>query len=150
MTAPEHFEDRLLAQLRQVVAEREPATRLPVPHRPRRARLILAGAGGAAALAAVAIVASSGDVTSSAYAVDPKPDGDVTVQIHELSEALQLQTSLRDAGIPAVVDYLPAGQKSCIAPPPLPQKGVGGHGTAQGFLKKVNPEPRATTDPTCR
>jgi hypothetical protein len=137
MTAPEHFEDRLLAQLRQVVAEnRAPA--LPASRRPRRTRLIVAGASGAAALAAVALVASSGDVTSSAYAVEPSADGDVTVQIHELSEALELQTSLRDAGIPAVVDYLPAGQKSCIAPP-LPQKGAGEHGSAQGLLKKVKP-----------
>jgi hypothetical protein len=140
MTAPEQFEDRLLAQLRQVVAER-PAPAFPPARRgPRRSRLIAAGAGGAAALAAVAIVASSGDVTSNAYAVEPGSDGDVTVQIHDLSDAAGLQQSLREAGIPAVVSYLPAGQKSCIAPPPLPQQGAGEHGTAVGgSLKKMKP-----------
>lgn len=138
MTAPEQFEDRLLSQLRQVVAA-NPTPTAPPQRRSRRTKVILAGASGAAAVAAVAIVASSGDVTSSAYAVEPSGNGDVTVQIHDLSDAAGLQSSLRAAGIPAVVDYLPAGQKSCIAPPPLPQKGVGEHGTVQGFLKKVKP-----------
>jgi hypothetical protein len=139
MNAPDHFEDRLLAQLRQVVAE-QPAPPAPTPHRPRRTRLILAGAGGAAALAAVAIVASSGDVTSRAYAVDSEPGGNVTVSIHSLSDAGGLQASLRGAGIPAVVDYVAPGEAGCVGAPPPPPKGdaIEG-GSFQGSLKKVEP-----------
>jgi hypothetical protein len=121
MNAPQHFEDRLLEQLRQVVAER-PALALPPPRRSRRARLALAGAGGAVAVVAVAIVASSGDVASSAYAVDTKPDGEVSVSIHSLADAAGLQSSLRAAGVPAVVDYVQPGEAGCVgAPPPQGQ-----------------------------
>ena len=80
-TTPERFEDRLLRELRHVVHER------PAPAGvPRRGRTRLAwggvGVGVATATAVVAIVASSGDVTPSAYAVQPLANGEVTVSIH--------------------------------------------------------------------
>ena len=119
MTASPRFEDRLLEQLRQVVADH------PVPHvaatrRPHRTRLALAGVGVAAAAAAVAVVATSNDRSHSAYAVQPQADGAVTVTIHSLSDANGLQGSLRAAGIPAVVDYVPSATGDCAAPGPPP------------------------------
>jgi hypothetical protein len=115
MTASNRFEDRLLDQLRQVVAER-PAPE-PVTHRRRhRTRLALAGAGVAAATAAVALVVSSNEVTPNAYAVQSRPDGSISVSIRSLSDADGLQRSLRDAGVPAVVDYVPSGERDCPAP----------------------------------
>jgi hypothetical protein len=107
MTASTRFEDRLLEQLRGVVAAR-PVPDVVTRRRPGRTRLALAGAGVAAATAVVAIVATGGDVTP-AYAVESGPGGSVTVEIRSLSDAAGLQRSLRDAGVPAVVDYAPAG-----------------------------------------
>jgi hypothetical protein len=105
MTVSTRFEDRLFEQLRDVVAARS----APTPRRrARRARLVLAGAGVAAATAVAAVVATGGDVTP-AYAVQPGADGSVTVRIHSLRDAAGLQRELRAAGVPAVVDYAPAG-----------------------------------------
>src|ERR1700712_2338355 len=102
MTTTTHFEDRLLEQLRQIVVENpDPGVRLAPQRAPRRTRLALAGAGAAAATAAVAIVATSSDVTPSAYAVQPRKDGSVSVKIRSLSDAAGLQRSLRAAGVPA-------------------------------------------------
>jgi len=117
MTASGRFEDRLLEQLRQVVGEHpapEPTTR----RRRHRTRLVLAGVGVAAATAAVALFATGNDVTPSAYAVQSRPDGAVTVSIRSLSDADGLQRSLRAAGVPAVVDYVPAGRGDCAVPGP--------------------------------
>jgi hypothetical protein len=118
MSTPNRFEDRLLDDLRSVVAAR-PAPVVPSRGRAPRPRLVLAGAGVAAVTATVAIVASGGDVTPSAYAVDARPDGAVTVSIRSLRDADGLQRSLRAAGVPAVVDYVAAGDASgCAGPGP--------------------------------
>jgi hypothetical protein len=112
MTAPDRFEDRLLEQLRHVVLAR-PAPDVATHRESRRTRLALAGVGVAAATAVVAIVATSSDVTPRAYAVEPRPDGSVTVEIHSLRDAAGLERSLRAVGVPAVVDYVPADQADC-------------------------------------
>ena len=65
----------------------------------------------------MAFVVTSGDVATRAYAVESRPDGAVSVSIHSLSDAAGLQRSLRAAGVPAVVDYVPAGQGRCLSPP---------------------------------
>src|SRR5215470_15193483 len=104
MNAPNHFEDRLLEQLRHVVAEQPMLAATASPRRSHR-RLALAGAGCAAALAAVAIVAGSGGNTTSAYAVDAQGDGAVEVSINKLDDPAGLQSSLEENGIPAVVDF---------------------------------------------
>jgi hypothetical protein len=119
MSASPRFEDRLLRQLRDVVAERPAPEAIVAARAPRRTpRLALAAAGVAAATAAVALVATSGDVTTSAYAVTPRSDGRVTVSIHSLSDAAGLQGSLRAAGVPAVVDYVAPGESGCVGWPP--------------------------------
>jgi hypothetical protein len=113
MTAATCFEDRLLEQLRQVVADR-PAPAAVTYRPPRRTRLALAGSAAVAAAApAVALVATSGGVTP-AYAVQSHADGSVTVTIHSLSDAAGLQRRLRAAGVPAVVDYVTVGRRGCV------------------------------------
>jgi len=111
MTKKNNFEEKLLTELRQVVAERPEPAQAPAPARTRGvrrpARFALAGGGLAAAVAAVAIFAGSGDNTPSAYAVDKDPDGAVTVSIKSLKDADGLETSLREAGVPAEVNYTP-------------------------------------------
>jgi hypothetical protein len=110
MSMSPDFEERLLHELREVVAARPapspaPASAsAPARHRARR-RFVVAGAGAiAAVLAAVAIFAGGGG-TESAYAVTPRADGSVTVKISSLSDAAGLQRALRNAGVPAVVRY---------------------------------------------
>ncbi|MFF5263437.1 hypothetical protein ACFY4C_31285 [Actinomadura viridis] len=70
--------------------------------------------GAAAALAAAAAVTAAVAVPwgqdTPAYAVEKRPDGSVEIRIREFLEPRRLQASLREAGIPAVVDYLPDGQ----------------------------------------
>ena len=115
--ASERFEDRLLGELRQVVAGRtapEQARR----HRSPRRRIAIGGVGVAAAAVVVGVVAIGSDVTPNAYAVQSHPNGAVTVSIMRLRDASGLQSSLRAAGVPAVVDYAPPGSPGCIVPVP--------------------------------
>ena len=107
MNAPQRFEDRLLAQLRRVVAEREDS-REPTHNRTGRRRLVLSGAGAALVIAIVAIAAvaiGTGSRTTGAYAIQVRPGGKVAVSIYRLGDAKALQRSLRAAGVPAVVDF---------------------------------------------
>jgi hypothetical protein len=113
------FEQRLLRELRQVVADgprHSPEPERPVAARkPFGRRLPLALAGGAAAAIAIAIVGAlslGGGEPSKAWAVDRNPNGTVTVRIDSLSDAAGLQRQLNDAGVPALVQYLPPG-KTC-------------------------------------
>jgi hypothetical protein len=107
-----NFEERLLVELRKMV-KTDPVERgRRLPGR----RLAVAG-GLAAVLAAAAIagvlVLSAG--TPAAYAVTKNADGTVTVEIDSLSDAAGLQAKLQEAGVNAVVEYLPAG-KACQQP----------------------------------
>jgi hypothetical protein len=121
MSSPTHFEDELLTQLRQVVAQNpDPGSeagrrRTPVLRR----RLALSGGGLAVAGAvAVILISGSGSATPSAYAVAALRDGSVTVHVRSLSDASGLQSSLRAAGVPAIVNYAPAGKLPAC---PLPK-----------------------------
>jgi hypothetical protein len=151
MTTPERFEDRLLRELRLVVEERPATAGSPEP-KARRTRLAWGGVGVgvATATAVVAIVASSGDVTPSAYAVQPQANGAVTVSIHSLSDAAGLQSKLRAAGVPAVVSYT-AGTMGCAAPGADPMPGVaipfpgGATGTGTGTAERGTTTSTATT-----
>jgi hypothetical protein len=144
---PGRFEERLLAELRRVVEEGAiPAGAEPLaaqrPELPwRRRRLVLAG--GLAAAAAVASVAglalNGGD--NAAWAVTSNGDGTVTVKINSLRDADGLERKLTAAGVPALVQYLPAG-KACGVPvgeadpetedPGAPPAPAGGRGAAAG------------------
>jgi hypothetical protein len=125
------FEERLLDELRRMVAE-HPRTERP-PRRPRR--LVLAG--GLASVAAVAAVAGVFLLTggaSPAYAVSKNDDGTVTVEISSLSDAAGLEQKLRDAGIRAVVQYVPPG-KACKQPWPTTPGAPPGLGNDHTVLK---------------
>jgi hypothetical protein len=121
MSIPNHFKDQLLIQLRQVVSE-NPAPDSASRGRGSRlagSRLALSGAGVAVAGAAAAaiVIFSSGSVTPSAFAVNTQSNGSVTVHVRSLSDAAGLQSSLRAAGVPALVNYAPAGKlPACPAP----------------------------------
>ncbi len=71
-------------------------------------------AAGAATLATAVAVASM--TSSPAYAVDQRGDGTVEVTIKEFVDAKGLQRRLIDAGIPAVIDYIPDGKGTCTQP----------------------------------
>jgi hypothetical protein len=122
-TTPARFEDRLLHALRHVVAQR-PAPQA-VPSRrvisTSRRRVALSGAALATVLAVTAILATGGGVSpSSAYAVQPRSDGTVSVTVNDLRDAAGLQQKLRAAGIPAVVKYVddaPACTTALVPPP---------------------------------
>jgi hypothetical protein len=115
------FEDRLLGQLRAVVAERgaaaaaEESTTGEIPAWRRGPRLALAGAAVLAVAAAALVVSAGGDDTPAAYAVEAQPDGQVSVEIRSLQDAKGLEEALRDAGVPASVDYLGTGM-ACREP----------------------------------
>jgi hypothetical protein len=116
MNAPQRFEDRLLARLRRVVAEREDS-RDPTHNRTGRRRLVLSGAGAALVIAIVAIAAAavgSGSRTTGAYAIQVRPGGKVAVSIYGLGDAKALQRSLRAAGVPAVVDFEATKAGPCV------------------------------------
>ncbi|KAA1421649.1 hypothetical protein F0U44_05065 [Nocardioides humilatus] len=113
------FDQALLTELRQVAAENTPA-----PVRRTRRRWALSGAGLAAAAVTAFGVTTLG--SSAAYAVDENSNGDVTITIHELSDADGLEKALADHGIEADVDYQADGGPggpviSQIDPEDLPQ-----------------------------
>ena len=115
------FEQRLLDELKAVVAERgakqatatEGAT--PRPAWRRAPRLAFAAVAVLAAAAAVLIFNSGGDNTPRAFAVEPQKGGGVTIKVYSLEDASGLEQALRDAGIRSQVTWLPAG-KVCREP----------------------------------
>jgi hypothetical protein len=121
------FEDRLLQELRSmVVASQEPFEKGRRSWARSRSPRRLALAGATVVLAAVAAVAAVQLVSGGAapaYAVNKNDDGTVTVEISSLSDAAGLEQKLREAGIPAVVQYLPPG-KTCKQPWPTAAPGT--------------------------
>jgi hypothetical protein len=111
------FELRLLGELRRVVSERAsaPAVSAPAPRRFGRRSLALAGGVAVAAGIAVVVGLSVGDGggPEKAYAVTSNPDGSVTVKINSLRDSAGLERKLNEAGVPALVQYLPPG-KTCV------------------------------------
>jgi hypothetical protein len=135
MTTANRFEDRLLDQLQEIVAAR-PAPTVVTRRRPQRRRLALAGVSVAATTAAAVLVATGSDVTPSAYAVQPRADGSVTVKIRGLEDAKGLERRLRAAGVPASVDYTAAAPAGCALPPSPP---AGATAQRSGSSRDVGP-----------
>ncbi|HEY3021131.1 MAG TPA: hypothetical protein VGJ32_13120 [Solirubrobacteraceae bacterium] len=115
--SPTTFEDRLLSELRAVVAARPaPAPTPAVAKRSRRpARLLVGAAAVAAATATAVVIAGGGGTAAPAFAVERQADGSVDVEINSLRDADGLEEKLRAVGIAAVVDFTPAG-KTCRQP----------------------------------
>ncbi len=112
------FEERLLAELKAVVADRaaaaarteaEDRTAAKPAWRRLGPRLALGAGIALAAVAAALVVSAGGDNPSKAFAVVPREAGGVTIEIYSLEEAAGLEQALADAGIPSQVSWLPAG-----------------------------------------
>jgi len=111
------FEERLLARLQAVVAERGAAEAGPEAAAPgpagrkwrRPARLAVGGVAALVAAALVLVFSSGGDNPSKAFAVEPQEGGGVTIKVYSLEDASGLENALEDAGIKAQVSWLPAG-----------------------------------------
>lgn len=106
------FEQSLLTELRQHVAERS-SHRTVARTTPRR-RWTLGLAGGGLATAAVVGISLGIGVAhpSAAYAVTPKPNGDVVVTVYHLSNARGLERALAANGVRADVSYVPGFSQS--------------------------------------
>jgi hypothetical protein len=110
-----HFEENLLAELREVVAERAVP---PRPARPRR-RLVLAtaGAGLVAAGLVLGLPAMNSDRTA-AHAITSNDDGTLTITVNRLEDPEGLERDLAAHGITADVSFAPPG-KMCR---PFPER----------------------------
>ncbi|SCL17462.1 hypothetical protein GA0070624_1297 [Micromonospora rhizosphaerae] len=115
------FEDRLLMELRQNVAQRaeelphSKATSSPVmaERRTTHRRLVMAGAFTmAAAVSAIAVTLAQ--PVSPAYAVSEGQDGTITVTVNYLDDPAAANETLRQAGVPAVI-MLPTPAADCPA-----------------------------------
>lgn len=115
------FEERLLTHLRAEVAERgaaevASADRGTVSSAWRRRTPHMAiGAAAASAAAAVVLVLSAGGDATAAFAVEPQPEGMVSVEIRSLEDAKGLEGALDEAGMHASVNYLATGM-ACKEP----------------------------------
>jgi hypothetical protein len=141
------FEDRLLVELRAEVERlRDDALAAPKPARARVLTARRAGLGLAAACAVTAatVVALPGSGASSAYAVEQHPDGTVTVHLYELSldqhEQEKLVGELREAGVNAEIEYLPAGYQ-CAGP-----RGEGGANVSMMEVEVADTVPEEDDD----
>ncbi|GAA2211236.1 hypothetical protein GCM10009850_066950 [Nonomuraea monospora] len=118
------FEDRLLGALKEEIATRkaEDTMTTVTPARRRRSWGLAAAVAGVAT--AVVVATTTGVLGGPAYAVTKGADGGVGVLIHAFTDPDGLEAELAEAGVPAVVDYLPQGQ-TCRAPRGAPGGGAG-------------------------
>ncbi|MFB4315349.1 hypothetical protein [Actinomadura sp. 21ATH] len=133
---------RIRAIARLDGSARAGGTGTPARVRSRRRGALRLGLGSALAAAAVgAAVVLPGMLDAPAYAVEKKPDGSTEITIREFLEPEKLQASLREAGVPAVVDYVPSGQR-CATPrggavPPGRAPALGQATTGEGTVLNV-------------
>ncbi|MFI7704474.1 hypothetical protein [Nonomuraea sp. NPDC049480] len=138
------FEERLLGALKEEIttrtAEDKMTTVTPVQRGSRRRFVGLSAAVAGVAAAATAVVVLTGVGGSPAYAVTKGADGAVSVRINSFTDPEGLEADLADAGIKAVVDYLPEGQ-TCKTPRGrsgggngLFSAGIAGDGTGSGGI----------------
>lgn len=118
------FEQRLLARLKAVVAERGAAAAAKEAAEAQAAspswrrhgpRLALGAATALAAVAVALIVSAGGDNPPAAFAVEPQEGGGVTIKVYKLSDASGLEQALEDAGIKSQVNWLSPGM-ACREP----------------------------------
>ncbi|WP_242906407.1 hypothetical protein [Actinomadura terrae] len=111
----QRFEERLLTELKEVVAARTAPA--PSPTRPvlrRRAGLAAAAVAAAAGLA-IGIPVLTGDRAPQANAVVRDPDGSIRIYIHDHRHPEVIASRLRGLGVPAAVDFVP-NDKRCRTP----------------------------------
>jgi hypothetical protein len=115
-----NFEERLLEELKTVVAQRgaEQAATETAAHSPawRRAPRLALGAAAVLGAAATVLVLNSGSSnTSKAFAVEPQESGGVTIEVYSPEDAGGLERALAEAGIRSQITWLPAGM-TCREP----------------------------------
>ncbi len=138
------FEDKLLTELREVVAERA-AT--PIDVRRRRPKRVLIGIAACLTLAAgtaVGVPMLGGEqATSPAYAVTREPNGTVWVKVFRIEDAEGLEKKIRAAGVAAEVTFVPAGKRCRRTPAPVvrEQRGAVQISMGSGFAAGVVVDP---------
>ncbi|TDD72189.1 hypothetical protein [Actinomadura rubrisoli] len=107
------FEDRLLAELKDVVVERATAEQRPAGARRRPVRRLGTAAAVVAAAAGItaAIPLATGEDGDKANAVERRPDGSIAVHLREFNHPERVEARLRGLGVPAQVNFIPSGQK---------------------------------------
>jgi len=139
-----NFEERLLSELKTVVAQRaaeqelstEAATRSPGWQ--RAPRLAFGAAAVCAAAAAVLVFNSGSDHASKAFAVEQQDGGGVTISVYSAEDATGLEGALADAGIHSDVTWLPAGM-TCREPRFTPSSAKTSGGGAIGGMTLAGP-----------
>ncbi|HEX3041624.1 MAG TPA: hypothetical protein VHP56_05995 [Solirubrobacterales bacterium] len=133
-----HFEEKLLDELKTVVAQRaaeqELATEAPTPSPGwrRGPRLAFGAAAVCAAAAAVLVFNSGGGHTQKAFAVEQQASGGVAISVYSAEDSTGLEGALTDAGIRSQVTWLPAGM-TCREPRFTPSSAkTSGGGTIGG------------------
>jgi hypothetical protein len=108
-----HFEQNLLTELREVVAEQattpEPRRALP----PQRRLAVAAGVLAAGLL--VGIPAMDSEQLPAAYAVATHDDGTIDITVNRLEDPDGLERELATRGVTAVVDFSPPGKQCAEA-----------------------------------
>ncbi|MFC7648002.1 hypothetical protein ACFQX6_51675 [Streptosporangium lutulentum] len=120
------------ALLASIIAE-EPGTAVAEPHRARRRsrshglRRPVMGLAAAVVLAAGVVVGPSllegGRGVAASYAVTKDSDGIVYITVRDFRDTVGLARRLKDLRVPAVVDYVPQGQK-CREPRATPVRDI--------------------------
>jgi hypothetical protein len=143
------FEERLLDELKAIVAQRGPeeetaAEGAPRSRARRRApRLAVGGAAVLAAAAAVLVLSSGSDNTPKAFAVEPQEGGGVTIKVLSAEDGAGLEAALAEAGISSQVTWLPAGM-TCREPRFTPSSAKTALGGNIGGLNVAGPAPALT------
>ncbi|MEV4893492.1 hypothetical protein AB0K48_29330 [Nonomuraea sp. NPDC055795] len=102
------FEQRRLTELKAHIAARAATER---DRRPRRRLAFAAATGAAIATAAAVVTVATPGGPDTAYAVTKDADGIVHVTVRDFRDAPGLSRQLAGLGVPAIVDFVPAGQK---------------------------------------
>jgi hypothetical protein len=142
------FEERLLAQLKDVVAERASMAAAPASRSRRRLVISFAAAGALAAVGVLVAVLLPALGAGPAYAVTRDPDGSIRVYIRDYRDPKGLQRRIEAFGVKAAVDYIPLGT-TCREPrgdfvPPeqvlREMVSCGPFGEEDGIYWKLHPE----------
>jgi hypothetical protein len=143
------FEEKLLEDLKTVVAQRAAEQELSTETAPRSTsrrrapRLALGTAAVLAAAAGVLVFNSGSDNASKAFAVEPQDGGGVTINVYSPEDAAGLEGALGEAGIRSQVNWLPAGM-TCREPRFTPSTAKSSMGGTIGGMTVGGPAPAMT------
>jgi hypothetical protein len=142
-----NFEERLLEELKSVVArrgaEQEAPTAAQSPAWRSAPRMAVGGGAVLAAAAAVLVFSSGSDNTSKAFAVEPQSGGGVAIRVYSPEDSTGLEAALAEAGIRSQVTWLPAGM-ACREPRFKQSRVVTAMGGTIGGIAGGGPAPAMT------